>query len=114
MQFFRAKITVIAWANFGLASLKKEEEDEQFGSLATLRFSTLAKVSGNFGGLFGCRNPRKWRLGAYKSLDVIFWRDLESLILYCVYGVSVPSLHRESTDSLIQEQESLGFKVIMA
>ena len=41
------------------------------------------------------------RLGAYKSLDVIFWRDLESLILYCVYGVSVPSLHRESTDSLI-------------
>ena len=93
MQFFRAKITVIAWANFELASLKKKknEKDEQFGSLATLRFSTLAKVSGNFGGLFGCRNPRKWRLGAYKSVDVIFWRDLESLILYCVYGVSVPS-----------------------
>ena len=61
MQFFRAKITVIAGANFELASLKKKKkkEDEQFGSLATLRFSTLAKVSGSFGGLFGCRNPRK-------------------------------------------------------
>ena len=79
MQFFHAKITVIASANFELASLKKKE-DEQFGSLATLWFSTLAKVSGSFGGLFGCRKRRKLGLGAYKSLDVIFLRDLESLI----------------------------------
>ena len=49
-------------------------------------------------------------LGAYKSLDVLFWRDLEGLILYCVYGVSVPSLHRESTDSLIVlEQKHVNF-----
>ena len=87
MQFFHAKITVIAGANFDLASLKKKKkEDEQFGSLATLRFSTLAKVSGSFGGLFGCRNPRKLWLGAYNSLNVIFWRDLESLILLWSVG----------------------------
>ena len=34
-----------------------------------------------------------------KSLNVFFGRDLEGLILYCIYGVSVPSLHREPTDS---------------
>ena len=33
------------------------EEDKQFGS--TFRVSTLGKIFGNFGGLFGCRNPGK-------------------------------------------------------
>ena len=56
---------------------------------------------GNFGSLVGCRNTRISRLGACKSLHVIFSRDLEPFVLYYVMGVSVPSLHRESTDSLI-------------
>ena len=56
-MFFHAKITVITCANFEIALLKKK--DEQFGSLATSRLSTYAKVFGNFGGLFGCRNPQK-------------------------------------------------------
>ena len=56
---------------------------------------------GNFESLAGCRNPRIRRLGAYKSLYSIFSRDLEAFVLYYVMGVSVPSLHRESTDSLI-------------
>ena len=36
----------------------------------------------------------------HMPIKVFFCRDLEGLILYCVYGVSVPSLHRESTDSI--------------
>ena len=42
----------------------------------------------------------------------LFWRDLKELILYCVYGVSVPSLHRESTDSLIEVAVSLAGQTI--
>ena len=37
---------------------------------------------------------------------VIFCRDLEVFVLYYVMGVSVPSLHRESTDSLMQKHEA--------
>ena len=57
---FALENVVITGAHFEVASLKKEE-DEQFGGLATFRFSTLAKVYGSFGGLFGCRNARKVR-----------------------------------------------------
>ena len=37
-----------------------------------------------------------------RCLYVIFSRDLEAFVLYYVMGVSVPSLNRESTDSLIE------------
>ena len=58
MLFFRANMTVITRANFEVASLKKKM-NKKFASLATSRVSTLAKVFGDFGGLFGHRNPRK-------------------------------------------------------
>ena len=40
-----------------------------------------------------------------KAYMLFFWRDLEAFVLYYVMGVSVPSIHRESTDSLIHNND---------
>jgi uncharacterized membrane protein len=100
MKFFHAKITKINYLNQIWGSLRKNIPEEH-EHLRTFQFSTSAKLFGNFGSFVGCRNTQKWRLGAYKSLHVNvqwFLENLEILILYYVYEVSVPS---ESTDSLI-------------
>ena len=83
------------------ASLAEEERKKKMNNLIVWlpsEFLLYRRFLATLG-VFLVQKP--WRLGAYESLDVIFWRDLEGLILYCVYGVSVPSLHGVSTDSLI-------------
>ena len=39
-------------------------------------------------------------------VKAIFSRDLEAFVLYYMMSVSVPSLHRESTDSLISHKKT--------
>ena len=111
MQQFCGKITAITWTDFELASLKKEEEeeeeeeeDEQLLQFCTARLCvwlSSATHFGNFTSLTGCRNTQRRRLGAYRSLKVICRRVIRNFLKCYMYCMSGPSLHRESTDSLI-------------
>ena len=58
---------------------------------------TSAVYSSYFRGIFGYRNAPKPRLGIYKGLKYLRL----GVYMLRLMGVSVPSLHRESTDSLI-------------
>ncbi len=76
------------------------KKDEQFGSLANFQFSTSAMLFSEFDSLVGYRTGR---LGAYESLyNLVLGRFFEASVCIMLYGVSVPSLHKESTDSLIE------------
>ena len=107
MQQFCDKITAITWTDFEVASLKKEEEeeeDEQLLQFCTARlcvWRSSATHFGNFTSLTGCRNTQRRRLGAYRSLKVICRRVIRNFLKCYIYCMSGPSLHRESTDSLI-------------
>ena len=107
MQQFCGKITAITWTDFELASLKKEEEeDEQLLQFCTARLCvwlSSATHSGNFMGLSGYKNTQRGRLGAHRSLNVICRRVIRNFLKCYMYCMSGPSLHRESTDSLIHK-----------
>ncbi len=58
-------------------------------------------VATNVDGLVGYRTLRDEGQAPLKAYDCIFGRDFQASICIATYGMSVPSLHTESTDSVI-------------
>ena len=90
------KTKVIGCAIFEVGRSKKEERrrwrNRRFSRFLVM---TSAVYSSYFRGIFGYRNALKPRLGVYKGLKCL------RLGVSKVFVWSAPSLHRESTDSLI-------------
>ncbi len=59
-------------------------------------------VATNFEGLVGYRTLRDVGQAPLKAYDCVFGRDFQASVCIATYGRSVPSLHTESTDSVIR------------
>ncbi len=55
----------------------------------------------NFEGLVGYRTLRDEGQVHLKAYGCLFGRDFQASVCIATYGTSVPSLHTESTDSVI-------------
>ncbi len=80
--------------------MKELVEDEQFGTLADFQCGTSVMVPSNFEGLVGYRTLRDEGQVPLKAYGCVFG-SFPGFCLYCTYCMSVPSLHTESTDSVI-------------
>ncbi len=80
---------------------RKKEEDEQFGTLADFQFGTSAMVATDFEGLVCYRTLRDEGQAHLKAYDRVLGTVLQASVCITTYGTSVPSLHAESTDSVI-------------
>ncbi len=58
-------------------------------------------VATNFEGLVGYRTLRDEGQAPLKAYDCVFGRDFQVCVCIATYGTSVPSLHTESTDSVM-------------
>ena len=107
MKPFCVKTKVIGYAIFEVGRSKKEEDGE-IGGFSRCLVMISAVYSSYFRGIFGYRNAPKPSLGVYKGLS------FEGFCMLRLMGVSAPSLHRESTDSLILELMNLlhGNKIL--
>ncbi len=61
-------------------------------------------VATNFEGLVAYRTLRDEGQAPLKAYDCVFGRDFQASICIATYGISVPSLHTESTDSVIVDE----------
>ena len=106
---FRAKIKVSTWAVFELSSFdkwseqrKKKEYEKWYFCYRTLLRLAVFHVA--FGHLYeSCWSQRhsKRMSGLLNKLLACCGEVIRLLLKYCIYCASAPSLHRESTDSLI-------------
>ncbi len=80
---------------------KKKKEDEQFGSFVEFQFGTSAMVASDFEGLRGYRTLEYEGQVPIKPYSCCFSRVFQSSVCIATYGMFVPSLHTESTDSVI-------------
>ncbi len=86
-------------------SRKKKKEDEQFGTLADFQFGTSAMVPSSFEGRVGYRTLRDEGQAPLKAYGCVFGRVSQASVRIATYGMSVPSRHTESTDSVIHIQD---------
>ncbi len=82
-----------------MARLKTENSYN--GSFDKLQFGTSAKVASDFDGLRGYRTLEYEGQVPTKPYNCCFSRVFQASICIATYGMSVPSLHTESTDSVI-------------
>ncbi len=100
MLKIRAKTTVSTYGSVEIARLKKKE-DEQFSTFDKFQFGTSAIVASDFDGLRSYRTLEYEGQVPTKPYNCCFSRVFQASICIATYGMSVPSLHTESTDSVI-------------
>ncbi len=81
--------------------LRKKKEDEQFGSFDEFQFGTSAMVASDFDSLGGYRTLAYEGQVPIKPYNCCFSRFFQASVCTATHGMSVPSLHTESTDSVI-------------
>ena len=80
---------------------KDEYEKRHFYYRTLLRLAVFCVA---FGQLYECYwSQRHWKRkpGSLNELLAYLWEIIRLLLKYCIYCASAPSLHRESTDSLM-------------
>ncbi len=78
---------------------KKKDKDEKPGRFDKFQFGTSAMVASDFDDLGGCRTLEYKACIPIKPYNCRFSRVFQASVRIATYGMSVPSIHTESTDS---------------
>ncbi len=79
---------------------KKKKEDEQFGSFDKFQFGTSAMVASDFHGLGGYRTLEYEGQVPTQPYNCCLSRVFQAFVCIAAYGMSMPSLSTESTDTV--------------